>query len=515
MKKLISLLLVFCLLMSFTACTIVMPDKNSDGDDDKVATTAPTKSDPADSTDPTDPTDPPCEHEYQSTFTEPTCTEFGQLYAECSVCGDHQSISVAPTGHNYVSGICNRCGDKNADFDETTDPSKDHCNHVFDGKTLTAQSCTEPGYLSVVCTLCDTEYSITFAPSGHQFTDATCTEAKTCSRCGLTEGEALGHSWVDATTETPKTCTACGATEGEPLVSEGPDDPSDSSISIPCTGIEVTASVSLLEKGSSVVLTFSVEPIDTTDTIRFASSNTDVATVDATGRVTAVGNGEATITITCGSIVKTCKVTCDVDDTPDEPVEPEKYYYLKLNGITPNYPTGENSCETSFKTGNSFTLKIVDEDGVAVEVVWTASKPENVVITGNTIKLYKPGSVTISATHNGVTYSCLVRVTGDPIDIPADNPVTPEATYLLRLNGAKPYYHIGQFGCEATFKVGNYFRLNLVNDLEAKVEVTWTASKEGYVTIEGDKITCIQEGIITLTAEIDGQTYTCRMYIHG
>ena len=51
----------------------------------------------------------------------------------------------------------------------------------------------------------------------HQWTDATCTEPKTCSECGNTEGEPLGHDWVDATCTEPKTCKVCGATEGEPL----------------------------------------------------------------------------------------------------------------------------------------------------------------------------------------------------------------------------------------------------------------------------------------------------------
>lgn len=51
----------------------------------------------------------------------------------------------------------------------------------------------------------------------HQWTDATCTEPKTCSECGKTEGEPLGHDWADATCTEPKTCKVCGATEGEPL----------------------------------------------------------------------------------------------------------------------------------------------------------------------------------------------------------------------------------------------------------------------------------------------------------
>lgn len=51
----------------------------------------------------------------------------------------------------------------------------------------------------------------------HEFTEATCTEPKTCTECGETEGEPLPHSFSDATCTEPKTCTVCGATEGEPL----------------------------------------------------------------------------------------------------------------------------------------------------------------------------------------------------------------------------------------------------------------------------------------------------------
>ena len=50
----------------------------------------------------------------------------------------------------------------------------------------------------------------------HEWKDATCTEPKTCAKCGKTEGEPLGHTWEDATCTEPKTCSTCGATEGEP-----------------------------------------------------------------------------------------------------------------------------------------------------------------------------------------------------------------------------------------------------------------------------------------------------------
>lgn len=51
----------------------------------------------------------------------------------------------------------------------------------------------------------------------HDWQEATCTEPKTCAKCGEVEGEALGHTWVDATCSEPKTCSICGETEGNAL----------------------------------------------------------------------------------------------------------------------------------------------------------------------------------------------------------------------------------------------------------------------------------------------------------
>lgn len=52
---------------------------------------------------------------------------------------------------------------------------------------------------------------------GHSWKPADCVTAKTCSRCGLTEGSPLGHTWAEATCTAPKTCTVCSAMDGAPL----------------------------------------------------------------------------------------------------------------------------------------------------------------------------------------------------------------------------------------------------------------------------------------------------------
>ena len=59
-------------------------------------------------------------------------------------------------------------------------------------------------------------------PSGdrecsHEWSDASCTEASVCAKCGEVNGEAPGHNWKEASCAAPETCSNCGETKGEPL----------------------------------------------------------------------------------------------------------------------------------------------------------------------------------------------------------------------------------------------------------------------------------------------------------
>ena len=51
----------------------------------------------------------------------------------------------------------------------------------------------------------------------HKWKDATCTEPKTCEKCGETEGEPLGHDFLEATCYSPRHCWRCNLEEGEKL----------------------------------------------------------------------------------------------------------------------------------------------------------------------------------------------------------------------------------------------------------------------------------------------------------
>lgn len=84
----------------------------------------------------------------------------------------------------------------------------------------------------------------------------------------------------------------------------------------PCTGISLSANtVSLTSMGATQTLTATLTPADTTDVLRWTSSDSTVATVVG-GVVTAVGLGSATITATCGNYSATCAVTVAVTYSP-------------------------------------------------------------------------------------------------------------------------------------------------------------------------------------------------------
>ena len=89
--------------------------------------------------------------------------------------------------------------------------------HTYEGYTVTAPTCTEPGYTTHKCTSCDYSYNDSYIePLGHNYTEEvtkpTCTErgytTYTCAVCGDSyKGsyvDPLGHNYKNGT------CTRCG-----------------------------------------------------------------------------------------------------------------------------------------------------------------------------------------------------------------------------------------------------------------------------------------------------------------
>lgn len=79
------------------------------------------------------------------------------------------------------------------------------CQHAPEVIRTTDSTCMDPGSIVSACPLCGQEFTEVIPAKGHSFTDADCTQAKTCSVCGTTDGDALGHNYVSGK------CDRCGS----------------------------------------------------------------------------------------------------------------------------------------------------------------------------------------------------------------------------------------------------------------------------------------------------------------
>ena len=147
----------------------------------------------------------------------PTCTETGlTVGSKCTACGitTVEQTVVPATGHRWNSGVCDNCGDAcdheyNAETGICT-TCGNNCSHEYE-TVVNAPSCTEQGYTVYTCVVCCNTYNGDYVDAlGHNWKDATCTDPKTCTACGVTEGEPNGHNYD--TVVTAPTCTEQGYT---------------------------------------------------------------------------------------------------------------------------------------------------------------------------------------------------------------------------------------------------------------------------------------------------------------
>lgn len=156
----------------------------------------------------------PAGHVEQPIPTVPaTCTKPGAAGGkQCYVCGDilEPQSPLPATGHQ----------DKNKDYRCDTCYAKLCTNHRKETIPAIPAGCTSLGATEGAC--CGICGEILVAQEiipaiGHNWTEATCTTPKVCTRCYQSSGSAKGHSWKNATCLEPRTCTTCGETSGKAM----------------------------------------------------------------------------------------------------------------------------------------------------------------------------------------------------------------------------------------------------------------------------------------------------------
>ncbi|MDR3904846.1 MAG: S-layer homology domain-containing protein [Evtepia sp.] len=190
----------------------------------------------------------------------------------------------------------------------------------------------------------------------------------------------------------------------------------DAQTNVPVTGVSLNTSTLNLVENETGTLTATVEPSNATNKdVTWESSNTSVATVDATGKVTAIGAGTATITVTTedGSKTATCAVTVTAAT-------------VSVSGVT------LNKTALSLTVGDTETLTatITPDNATNKNLTWSSDTPSVASVNNGVVTAVAPGTATITATtvDGGFTATCTVTVRPD---IPPANPnyrITVEAT---------------------------------------------------------------------------------------
>lgn len=125
----------------------------------------------------------------------PTEVAWAEECPDCKKEIEYPSVLVTASclKEGYYEWDCDSC----KKIFRTTIPALGH-NKVHDPELDREWTCTEDGLHGWICTRCgDVSYGTILAP-GHDWKAADCTHAKTCQRCGATEGYALGHDDVRA-----------------------------------------------------------------------------------------------------------------------------------------------------------------------------------------------------------------------------------------------------------------------------------------------------------------------------
>ena len=139
------------------------------------------------------------------------------------------------------------------------------------------------------------------------------------------------------------------------------------------TGVSLNTDSLTLVEGGTATLTATVKPNNATNkNVTWSSDGTSVATVDDTGKVTAISVGSATITATTqdGNKTATCAVTVKAPPEPEPEPEPTPPPYIPPTYAvtTPETPGGTVGVSPSrASSGRTVTITATPDPGFALE----------------------------------------------------------------------------------------------------------------------------------------------------
>jgi len=253
---------------------------------------------------------------------------------------------------------------------------------------------------------------------------------------------------------------------------------------VKATSIRLDRTSAELKEGDKVQLAATVLPSNVYNKkVTWTSSNTEIATVDEAGNVTAIKAGESVITATTADgsgLSAECKVT----------VLPIAAESISLDATEKSVYEGE-----TFK----LTATVLPENTSDKGVKWSSSDPNVATVdeNGNVTAIKAGESVITATTADGSGLSAECKVT-----------VLPIAAGSIALNATEKSVYEGE-----TFKL----TATVLPENTSDKNVTWSSSDPNVATVdENGNVTAIKAGesvITATTADGSGLTAECRVTV--
>ncbi len=182
---------------------------------------------------------------------------------------------------------------------------------------------------------------------------------------------------------------------------------------VSCTGISLSQKQwEFTGLNQTLLLQVILEPNDTTEKVYFRSSNENVVTVDESGLITPVADGEASIYVTCGGLQESCTIVCNVGVEPQQPSQPS-------DPSEPSTPPVEDvelvlnrSDFTLRGYGSYWNLSIASEGYIGPDpslVTWTSDDPTIATVENGKVTAVGNGNTIVRAEYGGKVVECDVR----------------------------------------------------------------------------------------------------------
>ena len=195
---------------------------------------------------------------------------------------------------------------------------------------------------------------------------------------------AQGEAVITATTIEGNNLKASFALNVEPL------EP------VPATGVTLAPTATIMVVDDVLKLTATIAPATATHRkLIWESDDTDIATVDADGNVTALAPGTAKITVT--TVDGDFSASCNVEVIAIPPTG------VKVNTIFATLEIGETL---------SLIARVTPDDSDFKDVTWTSSQPSVASVDDGTVTALAAGTTTITVTtvFGGLKATCEVEV---------------------------------------------------------------------------------------------------------